>query len=435
MLLRVKIKNFLSFENETIFDMFPNTKRERFANHIYNVGEIPLLRCSAIYGANGSGKSNFIKAIAFIRNFITDKDFLKNKDLNSYRFLLKQDNTEPISLEIEFKDKKQYYIYQVIISTKIIERLYSSGLGTKEDTLIFERNDSKITTSIEMTNAESSFELLRINPKSSILALNKEFPVINDNQIKDVYKWFDKKIDIVTINATLPILIDLMSNHKELFEFTNDLLKKIGVGVDSININNTPFEEWISDEKNANEIMNQNLSERINTSGIVAQLQSGRNIRSFSTKNGSKVVQEFIFNHLGKNGYIHPMNISSQSDGTVRLLTLIPAVYYAMHSNKVVIIDEIENSIHPKLVYELLKYFSENKSDGQLIFTTHTTKLLDQQNLMRLDEIWITEKTLGNTTMRSLNDFKIHNTINIENGYLDGRYGGIPELQINDYDQ
>ncbi len=79
-------------------------------------------------------------------------------------------------------------------------------------------------------------------------------------------------------------------------------------------------------------------------------------------------------------------------------------------------------------MYSLLKFYGSKKSKGQLIFTTHTTQLLNQQELLRPDEIWLTEKENGNSKMYSINDFKIHNTINLENGYLDGRYGAVPQI-------
>ena len=88
MLLRLKIKNFLSFFEETTFDMFPNPKRTSFPNHIYGDLAVPLLKQAAIYGANGSGKSNFIKAISFLNSFVTNEDFLKNVDLEDYIFQL-----------------------------------------------------------------------------------------------------------------------------------------------------------------------------------------------------------------------------------------------------------------------------------------------------------------------------------------------------------
>ena len=146
-------------------------------------------------------------------------------------------------------------------------------------------------------------------------------------------------------------------------------------------------------------------------------------------KNGEQIVQEFLFEQLGIGGYKKKMNIASQSDGTVRLLTLIPALYYAS-KGKVVVIDEVENSMHTNLIYNLLKYFFNSESRGQLICTTHLTLFQDQQYLIRPDELWKVEKVNGNSQMHSFNDYKIHNTMNIEKGYLEGRYGGVPQISI-----
>jgi len=107
-------------------------------------------------------------------------------------------------------------------------------------------------------------------------------------------------------------------------------------------------------------------------------------------------------------------------------LNLIPALFDAIEKGYTICIDEIENSIHPSLISALVSFFSKSNSKGQLIFTTHETELLNQQKLMRPDEVWFAEKHEGDTKLYSLNDFKEHNTINIKNGYLEGRYGGIP---------
>ena len=144
-------------------------------------------------------------------------------------------------------------------------------------------------------------------------------------------------------------------------------------------------------------------------------------------KNGEQIVQEFMFEQLGVDGYKKKMDITSQSDGTVRLLTLIPALYDASRGN-VIVVDEIENSMHPMLIFTLLKYFFNRESKGQLICTTHLTLLQDQQELVRPDELWKVEKENGNSVMTSFNDYKIHNTMNIRKGYEEGRYGGIPQI-------
>lgn len=122
------------------------------------------------------------------------------------------------------------------------------------------------------------------------------------------------------------------------------------------------------------------------------------------------------------------MECGTQSTGTLRLLTLVPAIYYAIYRHKTIVVDEIDNSIHPILIKELIKLFENSDSNGQLIFTTHETALLNQQELLRPDEVWMIEKKWGVSNMYSLNDFKIHKTLSLENGYLDGRFGAIPFL-------
>jgi len=407
--------------------MFPNIKREKFSHHIYTDMAVPLLKQSAIYGANGSGKSNFIKAISFLREFIMYENFLKNIDLDNFIFQLTQEKQQNVFFEIEFFHKERYYIYAVSIDKKdISEKLSVSGLNKIEDKVIFERQGININSPY-LQNENSVKQLLSLNPQSSLLPLNLKFPVLTGLDSKKAYDWFSKQLEIIVINSTIPALINLMSQQPRLLKFANEVFENIGIGINSLNIGNTPFEKWITNQKNATKF--QNILVQGKEPNFVSTMENNRNIFNVSVQKGVKTVQEFLFNQLGQSGYNKEMKITAQSDGTVRLLTLIPALYYAMCQNKTIFIDEIDNSIHPNLMFDLLKFYAHNKSNGQLIFTTHTTKLLNQQELVRPDEIWLTEKSEGNTRMYSLNEFKLHNTLNIENGYLDGRYGGVPIIE------
>jgi len=427
MLLRLKIKNFLSFCEETEFDMFPNTKRETFSHHVYATMDVPVLKQSAIYGANGHGKSNFIKAVAFLREFVKRDDFLKTIDWDDYIFQLTREKSQTISFEIEFLYKNKYYLYSANISKKeVSEKLSLSGLGKADDELIFERNGKTIHSPF-LQHEESARQLLELNPNSSLLSLNMRFPVISKTAVKNAYDWFSEKTEVILIDSNIVYLINLMSRKPEMLDFTNKVFEHIGIGVEKVNIGNTPFEKWATKARNATEI--QKIIDQKNPtqdSQTISQLQNKKNVLNVTVQKGVKTVQEFLFNQIGQAGFHKEMKISAQSDGTVRLLTLIPALYWAMYEGKTIFVDEIDNSIHPNLMFLLLKYYADNKTNGQLIFTTHTTKLLNQQELMRPDEIWFAEKTDGHTQMYSLNDFRLHNTLNIENGYLDGRYGGVP---------
>jgi AAA15 family ATPase/GTPase len=409
--------------------MFPNIKREKFQHHIYKDMSVPLLKQSAIYGANGSGKSNFIKAIKFLRDFIMRDNFLQFVDLDDYIFQLTKEKSQTIVFEIEFYHKERYYLYTVKIDKKeVSENLSISGLGRTEDKLIFDRKGTNIESAY-LQNKDAVKQLLQQNPLVSLLPLNMRFPIIINNDINKVYDWFFSKLVIVPIKSTIPTLIELMSNNPRLLSFANSVFGKIGIGINSLKIEDTSFEKWISNKKNADNLkglVEKNLQQQ---NMNISHLENDRNTFNISVQKGIRTVQEFLFDQIGQADYHKEMKISAQSDGTVRLLILIPALYNAIYEQKTIFIDEIDNSIHPNLMYDLLKFYANSKTNGQLIFTTHTTKLLNQQELVRPDEIWKAEKTDGNTRMSSLNDYKLHNTLNIENGYLDGRYGGVPIIE------
>lgn len=140
MLLRVSFQNILSFYEKTEFDMFPNPKREILGHHINDKGKVPLLKHALVYGANGSGKSNFVKVLQFIKSFVVLDDFLDKVNLEDYCFQLISDNNEPIKIEVEFCSDNKYYIYGVEINhsprNEIREYLSLSGVD-EDDVMIY----------------------------------------------------------------------------------------------------------------------------------------------------------------------------------------------------------------------------------------------------------------------------------------------------------
>lgn len=437
MLLRFKVKNFLSFYEETVFDMFPNPKRNSFVKHIYSDLEIPVLKEAGIYGANGSGKSNFIKAIQFLKNFITDKDFLKEVSLAQRKFRLCEKNEEFIEFTIEFLSNKKYYSYFVAFSDNGVEVESLSKMFGKKYELLFTRKKSVLKSTYGMEeNAQLNdviTKLLRLNPKSSLLTLNNEYPIIPTKDLKWAYKWFSSYLQVLCVHSYIPDLIDVFANNAKALKYTNDVFPKIGIGIKEVLVESQTLDKWLAANKDKDEeygvkrlLERKKLDKDITYSRLADNATS---IISLYDDNGITMVRELLFKQMGKNGYIGQLEADSQSDGTCRILALLPALFDATYNGNVILIDEIENSIHPNLIKALLKFFSESSTNGQLIFTSHDTGLLNQQELFRPDEIWFTEKSDGSTGMYSLNDFKEHHTISVENGYLDGRYGAIPVIE------
>ncbi|PIK20112.1 AAA family ATPase [Prevotella intermedia] len=433
MLLRVILKNFLSFEDEVQFDMFPNMRKESLSNHVTMAADsLPILKMAAIYGANGAGKSNMLKGVHFIKRLVSKKDFLNQSKVSIYFYALKKDPaSQPINLTIEFVTKAgKAFIYYVEIGEDGIksEVLQESGLGAKENKDVFTREGD--TLSFAVKPSDEVQQMIKAwsekNPFASLLTINDDMPVLSDKNIDIVKNWFQEELVLINFHSLNPALIELLRRNKKITAFTSALFKAVDLGINTVKVQTEDFDEWIRSH-NEEQLPIEEFIEELNKmqSGGISEITKNRITRNFTIEDGVRKISQLMFEQFGKNGFSKDMDIVAQSDGTVRLLNLAPAFYDAIRDGKTVLIDEIEHSIHPHLIRELVKFFSQQETTGQLIFTTHETCLLDQK-FIRTDEVWLVEKKDGSTHMYSLNDFKIHNTINIENGYMEGRYGAIP---------
>ncbi len=429
MVLRVILKNFLSFNEEVQFDMFPNMKRTSLANHIKVIDDkMPVLKMAAIYGSNGAGKSNLLKGIDFLKALATNKKFLDKETVAKYIFALKENaGLEPLELTIEFVTNAGIpFIYSVeIMNTGItFETLQISGLGFADNQNIFTRRDGMVEYAVAPSDEVNNMVLRWIekNPFASLLTINDDMPVLTDENINIAQKWFGNELTIIGLHSFNPTLIGLFKNNDEIRRFASELFKAIDLGIDGVKVETENFDDWMSTHDVGTLPMDK---VRELHSGVLSEVVDFRNTRSISVEGGVQKISQMMFRQFGENGFAKDMDILAQSDGTVRLLSLVPALYDAIKSGKTVLIDELDHSIHPHLVRELVRYYSSQETNGQLIFTTHQTCLLNQE-FIRTDEVWMVEKKYGSSHMYSLNDYKIHNTINIENGYMEGRYGAIP---------
>lgn len=425
MLLRVTISNFLSFYDEVTFDMFPSRQRKGLMNHIYTHETIPVLKMGAIYGANNAGKSNFIKAMKFIRNFVLKDNYVTEDFYSNLRYKLVDETSNPIKIEIEFSHLGHYYIYSMSLDNMVHEKLALSGLGEKDDETIYQRDGYDLEGKGVLAK-DIMTDFLKKNPYSSVLSLNVRFPIIHSPHVVNAYSWFKECLQVIEIYSSVSDLIKQMSENQSLLDFSDRMMKLLDIS-DALSIKQTDFEQWLNSSRGKSF---QNMPTIPEGDGELMASKNKRNEFHLISKDGKRKILEFVFKQIGPKGKSIDMDIDTQSDGTVRLLTLLPAFYSVIKKEHVVFIDEIENSMHPNMIYQLVKYFADSSSKGQLIFTTHLTKFQNQQELMRVDELWKAEKTHGMTFLSSFNDFKIHNTINVENGYLLGRFGGVPTISL-----
>lgn len=426
MLLRIIFKNLLSFNDEVQFDMFPNPKRRALTEHVVNREEMPLLKMASVYGPNGAGKSNLVKGISFLKSFVTEKDYIEHLqaegDFDRLFFCLK-DKIEPFSIFCEFSNNKKYFIYKIRVSKKEIqeESLYISGLGEKENVLIFKRSGTDIVFTKQMPKEilAATRKMLAKNRWSSLMSLNDDFPILSNDMVGVAYEWFSKKLIVVDINTRIPQLIELLRKNSNILNYANEVFNKVDLGINSLTIKDEDFDEWAK----SHSYLSSPISKVKDLKGINISLFNNHTQAFTIIKNK---VYQFLFRQGGANGYEGSLDAISQSDGTIRLLTLMPALYNCTNKDYTAIIDEINNCMHPMLVEGIIRLFSQNdKTKGQLIFTTHDIELMDVDNLMRSDEIWFADKRNGSTIFYSHNIFKEHNTLNILRGYKEGRFGAI----------
>ncbi len=430
MLLRLLIKNFLSFDDEIQFDMFPNIKRTNLSEHIYTKeNAIPLLKQAAIFGPNGSGKSNLVKAIDFIKSYALEKNYLKNLELSKFFYLLKENNTqEPIYIAIEFEISNKYFFYEIQVGLKSVirETLFETFPFEQRMQLVFERMDCDMKYAENMTVddaiKDATKSMLEKNPLSSVLALNREFPIIKDERCNTTYEWFDMQLEIIGVHSFIPKLIGILRADNEMLDFSKKLISKLDVGISDFIVEENDFEKWTKEHIELANLLPSNL-DKMKSFSIN---QYNNPFLFVNIENGVRKIYQLIYKNIGKNGFVGNFDSESQSDGTLRALTLLPALYYASKKAKTVVIDEINFCLSPTMVKGIVEYFAKtNGTNGQLIFTTHDIQLLDEKDILRSDEIWFVDKIDGASTVYTHNDFKEHHTISTLRGYNEGRYGAI----------
>lgn len=438
MLVRFTVSNFLSFRESTEFNMLTGNPR-RLEHHVYEpVKGLELLKMAAVYGANGAGKSNLVKAMIFLR------DLIKKGWISPRLLQYKLDRTyseKPTTMEVEFVCGNTMYVYGIEMTTAYIaeEWLYRSWQG-KEDELIFHRHTKDGNTRIEVSPEYLQSEEQKLRIKLYEKEILKETVTLLQSfgeskadfkPVREVFNWFHNFWIILFPQSQADGIIRDLVLLPDFFSFAQELMCTFHTGIQELGIETYDLDEFFGadDIEQVNNIKS-DLARIKSTGGSLVLKNSVLKEELLVTFNEEDrpVVKRLIARHKGHKGDFVPFILWQESDGTQRLLNLIPAFYRAVKEKSVVVIDEIEQTIHPVLLKELVgKFAQDHNTQGQLIFTTHEAHLLDQE-IMRQDEFWFAEKSPeGATSLTPLSDFKdVRYDLDLRKGYLIGRFGAIP---------
>jgi AAA15 family ATPase/GTPase len=435
MLIRFTVSNYLSFNEEIEFSMIPGKCRSH-AHHVVKGnkrGSINVLRAGIIYGANASGKSNLVKAMSFARHLIINGTRPKKHIPRAHFKFDASCVNKPSRFEFEFKLKKEAYAYGFELDSQRIhdEWLYKITKTTQKK--IFERhtldnNESKVEFGDFPFNDKREQKLVNLmKTRENQLFLTQSIEA-GIKQFEHIINWFRKLIIIFPGAYDHGIELAIEKNET-IHHLLLDFLERFDTGISGIS---TKQMDLKNDAAALPEEIQTRLTETLET-GKMTILNTPNNVRCLVSMNKQNELEVFklMANHKIKDSTNETsLEIKDESDGTQRLLDLIPVLYLVLNEDYVCIIDELDRSMHPKLSFNILEMFLDNRAnhESQLIVTTHETSLLNL-NLLRRDEIWFVEKNKdGASSVFSLEEFVPRYDSDVRKGYLLGRFGGIPIL-------
>ncbi|MBF0456975.1 MAG: ATP-binding protein [Nitrospirae bacterium] len=391
MLVEFSVGNYLSFKNKVTLSMAAGTVKE-YAEHIIPTidPKVSLLKSAVIYGANASGKSNLIKSLKFMRDFVLESAGTQITQLIpviKYLFSTESDKI-PSVFEIVFIIKDVFYKYGFEVDSDKVRKEYLSAYPKKRERKYFNRDDAGIQVGKYFSEGKGLEKKTR--PNSLFLSYCAQ----NNGAVSGgILKWFSK--------------IDFLDNNNYDYNIGFALM----------------------------------LNDMLRDSNIKADVLKLLAITDLQIKD---IVQEFIMN--GKAYYFTTLHtkyndknmrvedvklgLEYESEGTKKIIKYSVPIIKKLLNGGILIIDDMNAMLHTIISKELVKLFNNNDKNAQFVITTHDTNLLDKRYFRR-DQIWFTEKDqYGATDLYSLIEFKIDkkNDDYYERDYIKGRYGAIPFL-------
>lgn len=445
MLISFSVENFRSFKAEETLNLLASTRlgATRGSPHcreITGTGE-HVLRVASLYGANGAGKSNLVRAIRLLEHLVL-RGTPPGKPISYTPFVMDGESpNKPSSLELQFIEKGEVFRYGMSYDAdRIHEEWLAVYKGKKEQNLFtrISKEDGTVTVTLAPTAKDTSFPqkiraLAEVGARPNQLFLtevvNLDDPNAQGPHFQRVVNWFKSTLQVIEPDSPFGRLAETIATDERFVEFAGRFLREASTGIAGLDVQTReiPRSELFKSSSNVLE----NLLDHLPQDGdIVIQGPQGGEMFVDKSRKNVITVRNIGALHDSATGNMVKLPLREESDGSRRLLNLLPALYRITTESTVFVIDELERSMHPMLARKFIEFFLKavRGADSQLIFTTHESTLLDL-DLVRRDGIWFAEKGKnGATHLYSLADFKVRNDLRVEKGYLAGRFGAIPFL-------
>lgn len=416
MLLEFTIGNFLSIKDKKTLSLEATSIKEHLGTNVVKLDRFQLLRGAVIYGANAGGKSNFIKAMSTMRRIVKQSfDASSTDELGITPFLLSTDTSnKPSFFEILFLIGTVRYRYGFEVDNTSVKSEWLFESKIKSEKPLFIREGDGIDVSQSFKEAKDLEEKTREN--ALFLSVLDQF---NGTTAKSIMKWFSNFITISGLsherykNVTFKMLED--ENLKpQLLEF----YKRLDLGFDEIDVEKKPFEA-----KDFTKLFNEEFAKQ-----FLSDIEG-------KSKIDIKTIHKKYNNDNEVVGFEKFDMRRQESSGTNKVFNISGPVFDVLKNGGVLIIDELDASLHPLITLTITKLFNSsefNKTNAQLIFATHDTNLFEYGHYRR-DQIYFVEKDVyGASDIYSLVEYKedggkkVRKDRSFEKDYIQGRYGAIP---------
>lgn len=435
MLIEFRLSNFRSFRDEQVLSFVAGNGDELPHNRM-EVGGHDLVRSAAIYGPNASGKSNLVSAMLCMFRMIAaspESDVLKEGVLSPF-LLDSRSRAQPTSLEATFLVEGTRYQYGFSATQERVHEewllAYPKGRAQKWFHREYrpKKNDYTWHWSTHFRGQKS--RLVELTRKEALfLTVGTRF---NHPQLTPIHDWLTTHVRVLPSGVSLPPVtaraLDTMRKKgregRVYKQAVLILLREADLGITDVEVKAREFPK-------PPDVIRQVLSE-------LSEEERGRILDSAQREFETSNMYDVRLGHKNlDSGESEFLSFEEESAGTRRFFNFIGPWLEAVGHGYIVVVDEIETSLHPLLTRELVKFFhagviKERNFQAQLVFSTHDTTLLDPE-LLRRDQVWFTEKDeAGATRLYSLYDYKEHKARKgeaMQKGYLAGRYGAIPILE------
>jgi AAA15 family ATPase/GTPase len=442
MLIRFTIENFLSFRDKEIFSLLPSKGTLKPQHKTKPVKGTSVLKTAVVFGANASGKSNLIKAIEFGKKLILKGTKAEQPITFDIFKLDKKTIKENSRIEYEIQHKNKNYAYGFIFNSKEIIEEWLFEINKKSEIKIFERTNSNQYDffTLNKKNNKDQIKFIENTAKgtprnqlflSKIINTETKENVTDISDILNVIDWFQNALTVIYPNSkAVGKKFELLENT-DLKNLFTEMLDYFDTGIDGIDFKEIDFKKIDLPDEVIEDIKNDLLSDKSEKKG--AFLSNPQDDKYYIiTKNNENELEAKLLKTMHKvvGGTFELFDLKDESDGTRRIMDLIPLIIDFFKGGNVFIVDEMERSLHPNLIYDLFDFFLEKCEDinSQFIVASHESTLLTQK-LLRKDEIWFAVKDKqGASHLHSLEDYNVRFDKEVRKDYLLGRYKGIPKL-------